>query len=116
MACFRYEAWIEFTGEKKVEFKRVLVDSGQRHPPKTVQSTGGGIRVLQTDHQPDDDYPTPMTMQSTINSLDVLNISTVARKPSIVRQPRSTSTTATTTKRAHDKTTVKIKIEPDSDS
>ena len=116
VACFRYRAWVGFTDKKKAElFKRVLVDSGQRQPLKTVQSTGDGIRVLQTDHQPDDDdhvqHPAPITVQSSISSLHVLNTSA-----GTVRRPRSTRTTATTTKHARDKTIVIIKSEPDSDS
>ena len=68
--------------------------------------------VLQTDHQPVDDHvqhPAPMIVQSTTSTLHVLNTSAVARKPNTVRRPRSTRATATTTKRARDKT------EPDSD-
>ena len=117
MACFRYWAWVGFTDEKKAElFKHFLVDSGQRQPPKMVQFTSGGIRVLQPDHQPDDDrvqHAAPMTMQSTTSSLHVLNTSAVGRKPGTVRRPRSTHTTVTTTKRSRDK---KIKTESDSDS
>ena len=47
---------------------------------------------------------------------DVLSTSAVTRKPGPVRRPRSTRMMATTTKRARDKTTVKIQIGPDCDS